>query len=385
MASLAASALALSLGLAAVASAAADGAPPEPASPANPATVTADALPTAQIDGVVWQQVVVGNTVYAAGSFGTARPAGSLAGNNTVVRRNILAYNLTTGELLPFAPVLNAQAFSIAASPDGSRIYVGGIFTTVNGEIRNRIAALNPTTGAIIHLLPTSRRQRPCDRAPRTRPSTSAGCSAVLNGATRSRAGAVSRGWRTVLRGRPSQHGGRVCALALSPGRQQGGHRRHLHDPERVHQPRLRAGAWTQSPAASLPWAANTQSATPDDNCAITELTATATTSTPPATVRPRRQPRRNSADELERQPDDWVEDCHGDTYAHILARRVYKVGHSHYCGNVRRATTRPNRGTSTAVSRSARPPPGPSSGTRSATPTGQDCPRPPCSIGSRP
>src|SRR4051812_50004100 len=30
-----------------------------------PATVTADALPTAQVDGVVWSQVIVGNTVYA--------------------------------------------------------------------------------------------------------------------------------------------------------------------------------------------------------------------------------------------------------------------------------------------------------------------------------
>ncbi|SKB61830.1 hypothetical protein SAMN05660473_01612 [Arthrobacter sp. 49Tsu3.1M3] len=136
VAALVASALALSLGLAAVAPAAAGSAPPEPAEPANPATVTADGLPTVQIDGVVWQHVVVGNTVYVAGSSGTARPAGSSAGTNTVVRRNILAYNLTTGELLPFAPALNAQASSIAASPDGSRIYVGGDFTTVNGLLR---------------------------------------------------------------------------------------------------------------------------------------------------------------------------------------------------------------------------------------------------------
>ena len=42
--------------------------------------VTADALPTAQIDGVVWSQAIVGNTVYAGGSFKTARPAGAAAG-----------------------------------------------------------------------------------------------------------------------------------------------------------------------------------------------------------------------------------------------------------------------------------------------------------------
>ena len=36
--------------------------------------VTADALPTVQIDGVVWSVAVVGNTVYAGGNFANARP-----------------------------------------------------------------------------------------------------------------------------------------------------------------------------------------------------------------------------------------------------------------------------------------------------------------------
>ena len=46
-------------------------------------TVTADALPTVQIDGVAWAQAVVGNTVYVAGEFTTARPAGAPAGEQT--------------------------------------------------------------------------------------------------------------------------------------------------------------------------------------------------------------------------------------------------------------------------------------------------------------
>src|SRR5699024_7398058 len=45
---------------------------------------------------------------------------------------------------------LNGQAKSIAIAPDGSRIYVGGAFTTVNGQARRYVAALNPTTGALI-------------------------------------------------------------------------------------------------------------------------------------------------------------------------------------------------------------------------------------------
>ena len=41
------------------------------------AVVSAQALPTVQIDGVVWTQAMVGNTVYAGGSFDSARPAGN--------------------------------------------------------------------------------------------------------------------------------------------------------------------------------------------------------------------------------------------------------------------------------------------------------------------
>ncbi|MGK5114685.1 PKD domain-containing protein [Geodermatophilus sp. CPCC 205506] len=128
----------------------ADSAPATP-SAANPATVTADPLPTVQIDGVVWSQVVVGNTVYAAGSFTRARPAGAPAGTSETVRNNLLAYDIRTGELVQsFAPDLNAQALVVAASPDGSRIYVGGDFTRANGQVRNRIAAYDTRTHALV-------------------------------------------------------------------------------------------------------------------------------------------------------------------------------------------------------------------------------------------
>ncbi|MEU6424859.1 LamG-like jellyroll fold domain-containing protein [Microbispora sp. NPDC046973] len=118
--------------------------------PGVPETVTADALPTWQINGVVWKQATVGNTVYAVGSFSKARPPGTSPGDPQEVNRaNILAYDITTGNLLPFAHTLNAQARSIAASPDGSRIYVGGDFTTVDGATRNHIVAFNTATGAV--------------------------------------------------------------------------------------------------------------------------------------------------------------------------------------------------------------------------------------------
>ncbi len=106
--------------------------------PITTPTVTADALPTVQINGVVWDQVVVGNSVYVDRPVHPGPPGGCRRGTNETARSNILAYDLTTGALITsFAPALNAQGLAIAASPDGSRIYVGGDFTQVNGVNRS--------------------------------------------------------------------------------------------------------------------------------------------------------------------------------------------------------------------------------------------------------
>ncbi|MGY1815622.1 PKD domain-containing protein [Blastococcus sp. SYSU D00820] len=116
-----------------------------------PATVTADALGTVQVNGVVWSMVTVGNTVYATGSFSQARPAGAAPGTQQTPRANLLAFNLTTGALVTsFNHTLNGQGRTITASPDGSRIYVGGDFTTVDGVARGHIAAFSTATGALI-------------------------------------------------------------------------------------------------------------------------------------------------------------------------------------------------------------------------------------------
>jgi hypothetical protein len=128
-----------------------------PVPPVTLTTVSADALPTVQINGVVWDQVIVGNTVYAIGEFTRARPAGSSAGTNEVSRTNLLAYSLTTGALISsWAPTLNAKGVAIAASGDGKRIFVAGSFTSVSGVARNRVAALDASTGAVISWNPNA-------------------------------------------------------------------------------------------------------------------------------------------------------------------------------------------------------------------------------------
>lgn len=100
---------------------------------------------------MVWSTAVVGNTVYAGGRFSNARPAGAAAGTNLTPRGNLLAFDITTGNLITsFAPSLDAQVLSVAASPDGSRIYVVGDFGTANGQARRRVAAYSTATGALV-------------------------------------------------------------------------------------------------------------------------------------------------------------------------------------------------------------------------------------------
>ncbi|MGH8976535.1 MAG: PKD domain-containing protein, partial [Acidimicrobiia bacterium] len=133
--------------------AAADTAP----APGVPETVSAAALPTVQINGVVWDQVIVGNRVYATGDFTQARPAGAAPGTNETPRSYILAYDLTTGALVEsWAPALNGQGLELAVSSDGSRIFVGGDFDRVNGTVRSRIAALDAQTGALLPFNPSA-------------------------------------------------------------------------------------------------------------------------------------------------------------------------------------------------------------------------------------
>jgi PKD repeat protein len=116
--------------------------------------VTADPLASVQLNGsssIIWTQALVGNTVYAGGSFANVHPAGTAEGTNLTPRSNLLAYDLTTGNLnTAWAPSVNGVVKAVAASPDGKRIYVGGSFSVANGTTRYNLAAFDATTGALI-------------------------------------------------------------------------------------------------------------------------------------------------------------------------------------------------------------------------------------------
>lgn len=123
-----------------------------PTSAATPPTVSADPLPTWQLDGVVWSQVVVGTTVYVTGAFTKARPPGAKVGSASQIdARNLFAYDIRTGNpVSSFKHRLGGPGLAIAASPDGKRVYVGGDFTTVDNQARLHVAAFDTATGALV-------------------------------------------------------------------------------------------------------------------------------------------------------------------------------------------------------------------------------------------
>jgi predicted small secreted protein len=79
---------------------------------------------------------ISGSAVYAGGQFT------SIGGQS---RNNLAALDAASGSILPWNPNANDTVHTLAIS--GSAVYVGGSFTTIGGQSRNRIAALDATTG----------------------------------------------------------------------------------------------------------------------------------------------------------------------------------------------------------------------------------------------
>jgi PKD repeat protein len=315
----------------------ADSAPADPTSPATPATVTADALPTPQIDGSVFSQVVVGNTVYAAGKFTKARPAGAAPGVNEVPRSYVLAYDITTGALsTTFAPVIDGQVKALAASPDGKRLYVGGAFTKVNGVNKYRLAALDPTTGALV----TS-----------WNPGTNATVNAIaavgpnvyvagvfssIGKDTRTKAAAVTASNGTNLPWAPQVAGGDVLAMVASPDGSKivlGGSFSSVNGSA---QPGYGLAMVDSTSAANLPFQANDVVRNGGGQAAIYSLSATANGVYGSGYTFGGGGRLEGAFKSTWNGDLVWVEDCHGDTYSVAAnSTTVYVAGHPHYCGNI--------------------------------------------------
>lgn len=299
--------------------------------------VTADSLPTAQIgNGVVWTQAIGGDTVYAGGDFSTARPPGAPAGTSEVPRSNLLAYRLSSGQLTEFAPVINSKVYATALSPDKKRLYVGGAFTTVNGQQRGRIAAFDTATGALVaSFAPTFGYNVKSIVATDTTVYVG-GLFASVNGNTRMRLAALRASDGALTSWAPSADLN-VQSIALTPDRSKlvvAGTFTTLNE---VAAPGL--GAVDATTGAVVTWRANQSlnrnsgstggfySVAADANSVYATAWAFGGSGNFEGTVK--------------MSPDDgsiqWMEDCHGDTYAVHPASSgaVYTLSHAHQCATV--------------------------------------------------
>lgn len=103
-----------------------------------------------QTNGTVYALAVNDGVVYVGGNFSSVRPSGADEGTNETPRTHLAAFSSTTGQLITSWDVeLNGEVRALAVSADGSRLFVGGTFTTVDGTARNRLASVRTSDGSL--------------------------------------------------------------------------------------------------------------------------------------------------------------------------------------------------------------------------------------------
>jgi chitodextrinase len=114
---------------------------------AAPAPIVFSPTPIAgwSTNGIVKAVLVVGDTVYAGGTFTQVQ---STDGTQTLARANLAAFDLHSGAVRTgFSADTNGRVLSLAT--DGARLFAGGDYTMIGGKSHTRLASLDLTTGAV--------------------------------------------------------------------------------------------------------------------------------------------------------------------------------------------------------------------------------------------
>jgi hypothetical protein len=298
------------------------------------AVVTADGLPTVQIDGVVWTQVMIGNVVYAGGEFTSARPAGAAAGQQQVARTNLLAYDITTGKLITsFAPkAFNSSVLALAVSSDSKTLYVGGAFTKVGTSTRTFFAALDAKTGALRSHAPRFN-SRVNALAVTSKTVYAGGWFTNVNGAARGRLAALNASDAKLTKWAPKADGA-VNALVVAPGQKlvvAGGSFTKLNSTAASG-----SGALDPTSGATKVWKVNTVVKNGGTKSAILNLAVDSNTVYGSGYTFGTGNFEGVYAASATDGTVKWLQDCHGDVYgAAPIGELVYSVGHAHYCSNI--------------------------------------------------
>jgi hypothetical protein len=142
---------------------------------------------------------------------------GTFASLNGSARANLAAFDAGTGVLVPgFVANTDRAVRAIVPSPDGARLYVGGLFRKVNGLSRNRLAKLDAATGAVDSGWAPKASAEVKALAVANGKVYAAGAFSTVNGSTRNRAAAVDAVSGALSSWNPNVSNV-VWALAVSP------------------------------------------------------------------------------------------------------------------------------------------------------------------------
>jgi hypothetical protein len=122
---------------------------------AQQSTVSGTVASSWQTNSTVWAIAAAQGVVFTGGDFTSVRPPGAAAGTSETARAHLAAFNATTGALVTtFNHNVNGAIRSLAKSPDGTTLYAGGDFTTVDGSPRAHLAAFKVSDGSLTSWAP---------------------------------------------------------------------------------------------------------------------------------------------------------------------------------------------------------------------------------------
>jgi len=189
-----------------------------PATAAPDATLSANRSSMWQTNGDTDTLAAGGGRLYAGGRFTRVRPPGAAAGTSETTRTYLAAFSTSTGALITtFNVTLNGRVRAVRLSPDGTRLYIGGDFTSVNGVARTRFAAVNPTTGALLTGFTANANGAVTTIAAGSSAVYAGGDFTTINGATAMRVASVNPTTGVRNAGFTGSLDGRPRASALSP------------------------------------------------------------------------------------------------------------------------------------------------------------------------
>ncbi|WKN46987.1 hypothetical protein [Nocardioides sp. Arc9.136] len=104
------------------------------------------------LNGRVYSIAQVGDTVFLGGTFTRVREDGPAPLATPVLqRRGLVAFSASTGRVLTtFRPQVVGGVRVVEPAADGESLYVGGTFTTIDGDRYARLARLRTSDGAVV-------------------------------------------------------------------------------------------------------------------------------------------------------------------------------------------------------------------------------------------